>query len=1074
MQVVHSDHPADDLLGDILGRDAALWIVEPDPLEGDALEAFSQLAGIPWRAVFVESASSVLAQMIHDSSRAVKWTTLTGFIHVLASDPTSIVFPRRSQPIFFLNGRDDRPNGAESSALATRSALRRRLNMVALLQDFEPKRLVILGRRPMAAVQELSELWESEFRSLLTIVTEDKASVSQVSELLARSTDLKSISWITSSPQEFSRTLFARANELDASSKVLARVQLPSGTMIDVDFMGAELPENPLLDACDLIQLRDTLPVSPQDLSEEEFRAFFTKSFSTWRPYAAGLPWIPNAAPERELLKALKETLLEPPETPRIFSVVSEPGAGGTTQVRALAFAAAKAGFPTILVKQQSEVPSSVELTSFLYRSVSNIANGIRHDDSSNEDLEPAWLLVLDVQHFDRSAEELWRLLADFTRSGRKIVILKVVTKESPLETPRNVVHRELIEVNHDLDQDSVASLGTHLNLYLRPHGKAKSVEEWMAFWKAHRPNMDTAIASFWIALEFWLAGFLQMGESIQSWVHSQFKGLDASPNVKRGILEITALSVERRALPERLLSPLVDPKLPWSQVLEDARRSSPGIGLIQAQAVPLGKVWALAHDVLARYLINAVWNDRGLDGAIGLAAAEDPVDLRLSLIAQVAGRTSFGDAFARPLAIALATNILKIDEQTGNPEFFRQWRKVLAVLDGVPEAVRTTSRLFNHHVAISRRRVTQGEIFQATPAEKRALLMRAVRDVHFALEKIESTQDDEPDLNLYNTLALLYQDLAALERSTLGDVGKIAEYLEKSDNATRRALRENPNNSYVLETAAKNLLRQNYDDESKKVGATAEALSFIYQASQLETATARTISLGKLAAEALNLLRSPEAGPIVEKLCREGNSFGYVARAWRIIAEGDDAAVDFIGRRIEPVKAAAALETLRESPRRDWLLVRLQYDLNVVASSTDFGQQLALLDELADIEGYRLSLQHRLERAVLLHQDGRHRQATNEFSLLRREVRAAGTILYVPDRLRWLMTPDRAKKAVCRAHVLDSSSGRPLAQVTELSRAAVPFIPQEFGKSFARIGELLACHVTFSAMGPFLKPAEG
>src|SRR6266498_1532390 len=138
MQVVHSDHASDDLLGDILGRNAALWIVEPDPLDGNALAAFAQLATIPWRAVFVESESGVLAQMIHDSSSSVRWTSLTGFIHVLASDPTPIVFPRRSQPIFFLNGRDDRPNGAESSALATRSALRRRLNMVALLRDFEP------------------------------------------------------------------------------------------------------------------------------------------------------------------------------------------------------------------------------------------------------------------------------------------------------------------------------------------------------------------------------------------------------------------------------------------------------------------------------------------------------------------------------------------------------------------------------------------------------------------------------------------------------------------------------------------------------------------------------------------------------------------------------------------------------------------------------------------------------------------------------------------------------------------------------------------------------------------------
>jgi hypothetical protein len=35
------------------------------------------------------------------------------------------------------------------------------------------------------------------------------------------------------------------------------------------------------------------------------------------------------------------------------------------------------------------------------------------------------------------------------------------------------------------------------------------------------------------------------------------------------------------------------------------------------------------------------------------------------------------------------------------------------------------------------------------------------------------------------------------------------------------------------------------------------------------------------------------------------------------------------------------------------------------------------------------------------------------------------------------------------------------------------PYTAQEFGKPRFAAGELFKCQVTFSAMGPFLKPAE-
>ena len=1073
MHIIFDDKASDDILSELLSRDAVLWITESAISNVNHVDAFVKLVNSSWRGVYVESSSREFSDALRQVNEAAHWSNSGGYLHLVYADPSAIVFPRKSCPVFLLNGREG-GEGGESASLSSRSALRRRLNMVARLRDMEPKRVVVLGNNPIAAIEELAELWGTEFRSLVTIVTEDRSQAPEVNALFNETTDLSALAWILQSPDQFAETLVERAKTLSELSTILVNAKLSSGITIDIDLAEAELPEQPLSDAFEFIEIRDTLPVSPRDLSEEEFREFFTKAESTWRSFSADLPWIPDKEPEHQLIGALTQSLEELDNTLRLFSIASEPGAGGTTLARALAFSAAKAGFPTLLVKQQSSVPTALEITSFLYRAISILHSKMSTDSASNGEGEPVWLLVLDVQHLDSSDEDLWRFCAELARSGRKIVVLKVVQAEHPLQPPKNISHSELAYVNHELDFDTVASLGNHLNVFLRTTGREKSAAEWQKFWEVHRPDIDTGIASFWIALEFWLAGYLEMGETIQGWTLKQFRSLAASIDVKKGILEIAALSIERRAVPERLLAQLLSPRLPWSQVLDAARRSSPGIGLLQAQSVPNGRVWAIAHDVLARYLINAVWNDRILCSELGIEFSEDPVVFRLDLISKIAHRPAIGEPYARPLAIALATGILKIDEQSGNAEFFRHWKRVLSLLETMPNSIRNSSRTFNHHLAISRRRVTQGEIFHVSADEKRALLLKAANEVNFALERIDSTPEDESDLNLLNTLALLYQDLAGVERATSGDKSKLAEYLAKSDEFTRRALKENPNNSYVLETAAKNLLYQDYStDENRRVRAAAEAISYVFQASSLETAVARRMKLGLLVQEAMKSLMSQEAEGVVNHLCSLGSSFGYVAKAWRIILQPGAIAAQLPWEQMQPDLAKLALDELRISPQRDWLLVRLQYDLEVLSEPLGYARQLALLDELADTAGYKLSMQQRLERAVLLSQQGRHKPAGDEFVALRRDVRLSQTILFVPDRLRWLLVPDRSRRAICSAHVIDSSSGKPLAQVTELAGTKVPFNPQEFAKARMAVGEVFTCNVTFSAMGPFLKAAE-
>lgn len=1073
MRLIREQEVSNELLSDVIARQCVLWLVS-DVLADIDIEPLLKLVAAPWRGIFVECSSGEFASAIESCGDNLGSSDTSGaFTHLIASDPLALQLQRRATPVFFLNGRKDR-GGLESATLPRRSAERRRLNMTARLRDMEPRRVIVVGDQTGVALEELASLWDAEFRSLLTIATTDASFGDRVEADFGEIEALRVVQWVALPPADFALQLVAKLNELSTSAGSATLMRLPGGSQVQVDLSKAELVEQPIADFCDFIGVRDMLPVSPDDLEEPELQAFFTQASTSWRPYSAGLPWVPNPRPAGELLKALEEQLSDPPGSVQVLSIISEAGAGGTTQARMMAFAAARAGFPTLLVRQEAPRPSALELTGFMFRAVQEATRQAARDGLADGG-EPVWVIVLDVQHLQGSSEELQRFCAELARSGRKVAILNVALATAPIELPQSISHRELLEVSHALSASEVSTLGAHLNVFLRRHGRQKSAQEWLAFWQEHQPDFDVGIASFWVALEFWLAGFLPLGESIQAWALRQFKALDGGAETQRALLEICAFSIERRGTPERLLALLTAPKLPWSMALGQARETSPGIGLVSGEAHPYGRVWAIVHDILARYLVAGVWNDRLLCESLGIAACEDPVALRLELMGEMAKRSSMGEPFARPFAINLATSVLKLDEQSGNAEFFKYWHKVLAILESVPQAVRLNSRTFNHHVAISRRRVTQGDFFELSKQEKQRLLGQAVKELEFALDKIEPSQDDEPTLNLLNTLALVYQDLADLERDS-GDPAELARLLAKSDSITARALNDNPNNSYVLETAAKNQLRQGMttNDPSEKVESAARALTFVFQASRLDSINNRKMKLGSLAAQALKVLREEDASDVIESLCRSGSPYGFIAKAWSGLPVQSSAEATLALDAISPGAARGAIAILMESPERNWLLVRLLYDLVVIAEPTDFQTQLRLLDELDATKGYQLSLQQVLERAVLLFIAGQNKHAEEEFKWLRPRVKESQVVVSVPQRLRWLPSPDRSGRAICSARVVDSAAGvRAMARVRELGNTGSPFNPQEFGKARMAPNEQFKCQVTFAAMGPFLKPVD-
>ncbi len=1070
----HSTLLPEDALSDLLDRDAALWVCGPEPDSADEREKLAQFMVLPWKVVLSELSSKALVAEIE--TRGAQQDSLSqyrGFVHLVASDPSMRHLPPRALPIFLLNGRNDASNSTESSSLTGMIASRRRLNMLGRLEAASPKRVFVFGANIDETAQELAELLNGDFRSFLTFVVPDSVTPDSISSHFESVAGISSISVVSTELRGFCDKIVQRSAGLLPDTKIVLQVQNFAGDLREIDITDAELIEQPLLDKFDIIKSKDLRRLSEFDLTLEDLNDFFDKSKHSWRAFAAGLPWIPERMAIDTVLHSLRNVHRKGTAQVPIYYVISEAGAGGTTFVRALAFHAATAGFPTLLAQSHLYAPNATEISSFLYRAFLRIkgSDNSAENDQAVPELETPWLLVFDREQWDGQEQALRNFSAEIARSGRPAVILKVLGSDISPET-LNLPARELCALTHELEREQVLFLGKHLNKFLKPLGWSKEENDWLRFWEQHKPDIDTSIAAFWVILEFWLRGLIDLGESIQGWLLKQFRNEDLTPDVRRIILEIAALSVERRAVPEHLLPIPQDVKLPLSVILEQMRTSIPGLALIRQRSV-VGRDWAVAHDVLARYLINAVYYDRPLLQEIGLTQIQSPVELRLTLISRVTQRTALGENIFLPYAAQFAFKTLKLDEPEGNAEFFSHWREVLKILEAFPDAVQQGNRAFIHHVAISRRRVAKSERFDASVDERRHQLDTAIGQIEFALNNLEEVADDESNLNLYNSLALAYQDLASLELEQSGFSDLVRSLRAKANEAINNALKENPTNSYVLETAAKNMLQQGKLDRSGTINAAAQALAYIFQATTLENSAARQHQLGKLATEALLLLRDHGAAEEISRMKAQENAMGHLASAWLELMKDSQTITTALPSSYSEDRARAAVEILREAPRH-WLVIRLQCDLTSFLYPYDFEQQLGLLDELESIPTYRLPLQMRLERSILLHMVGRHPDAHSTFRSLRPDIKAQNAILSVPPHLRWLLQSGSRKKLLCNARVTNNWGYRAMAQVTELKLSEVPFTPREFGQHNFPPRMAFKCHIQFGAMGPFIKPPVG
>jgi len=535
---------------------------------------------------------------------------------------------------------------------------------------------------------------------------------------------------------------------------------------------------------------------------------------------------------------------------------------------------------------------------------------------------------------------------------------------------------------------------------------------------------------------------------------------------VRRAIIDIAAMSTVRQLLPETLLPP--SKGFPTRDKLSDLQSTIGALGVVRQRFDTVSN-WAMIHDQLGRFLLTGLFYDAHARESAGLAAAENPDHLRLIVLSQIACNPMIAHPDMVGLAETFATSIFKIDPGQGRSDFALYWREALEALDAMPKTFRMTSRTFLHHGSISRRRIAKDHaMFPITDDERADLLQRSAGDIEAALA-LEHDPGGEPDLNLYNSLAHAYHDLAEVEVRRSTPPEQVAVLRAKANKATYSAYRLNPDNSYVLELYARDRLIGADEDPDGAASVALEVLGIVYGAMQRETAELRRNALSRLADKAFDLLLR-SAGTVHDtEPATEGKA---IQQALSALGDGvnhrEGMALDDFPRA-NRIDAAARLghPLLRSNAQA----VRLRYILACMDHPKDFALQLELLETL---DGNRaiLSPQLDLELAILMHQRNRHHEASRRFQKLRVLWVRGEHYVEVPDRLRWLLDEITGQKRQVRARIASGGDGARLhANVQELQNDRVPFRVAEFDSTQLRPSANLSGLIAFGHNGPLLRP---
>ena len=974
-----------------------------------------------------------------------------GLVHLVNSDPAEAILPSRHLAVLLLNGRGNQPR----TGLA---ALTRKLTMLQDLRRRSIKQLVVVVAGAFSIPDELGEMWSDGYRTALTFVSSDPQA-GEIVQSWRQQFSAPMVELIGLSPADFGNELqneFLRGRD----GSIVIRMRDDKGAFHKVDIGKLDDPERPVLGCYDLVGSDAVTPILPSDLSSAEVEGFFADTSASWRPYAAGMVWERDKSFWEKLRARLRTLDRKGTEENRILYLSVESGAGATTSLRDLAWRSAAEGYPTLVAQPGPLTISGHEMASFLTRLIETGRDLV----VDSRVYEVPCVIVFDQSHWDGQLPELLSFARELERSGRRVCMIMATGPYVGLGIRSERRFDELGYLSHAMRSEDALALGRHLNRFLSPHGTARTDQEWRAFYQSSSVAAGEDHSAFWIVLSFWLQRHIDLGETVQARVYRQFREVIDDPVLREAVLRIAAFSTVRSPLPDALLPD--NSKWPVAELLEDKRKALGALGLVRIHG-EIDRYWAMAHDLIGRFLFAGLFFDHKARTMLGFDDAMNPEHLRFLILRKISALPCLEWASLRDMADAFAVSIFKIDPDHGHGTLAGFWREVLDALDAMPRSIRTTSRTFLHHCAISRRRIASDRnFFQMSDNERVDLLRRAVEDLNAAL-KLDSGSGGETDLNLFNSLALALHDQAEAEAAAGVEPEVIADTRAAAQEATRQAFALNPDNTFVVETYARTLISEGRAQPELAAEKALEVLTLAYGMMERDRSQSRHNALSRLAEKAFELLM--EAGSLEN--ANPDTETGAIAIALASLGAGQSHVDGMCLGDLPAENRIAAAELLAAEPLHGNVqAVKLRYMLLVLDCPLNFDLQLELLQSLFG-SGPAFTPQMELELAVLMFQRDRSHEADRMFKRLRNLWHRGEHFVEVPPRLHWLMDASGVERRQVRGRVSTNADGRSFARVADFQEVEVPFRTAEFGQDRIRPGTAIAAYVSFGHNGPLLRP---
>jgi hypothetical protein len=255
----------------------------------------------------------------------------------------------------------------------------------------------------------ITELWSAGFKCFLTVVSDAATVEPALREWVQRGRAIATL--VSSSADTAIADVLSRYDAAFPERRSIVRIRDVKGNFQRIDVTAVDEPERPILNYYAPIEERHLHLLTAAELSEQEFNDFFRDSTSSWHPYAAGLPWIRDPDPRPGLLAYMKHLDTDGLEENKILYLVSEPGAGGTTLARSMAFACAREGYPVLLAKPLPFALDPLPVSNFLTRvhtrlerprsegQVASTTGPADTSDAPTRRYETPWLIVFDTIH---------------------------------------------------------------------------------------------------------------------------------------------------------------------------------------------------------------------------------------------------------------------------------------------------------------------------------------------------------------------------------------------------------------------------------------------------------------------------------------------------------------------------------------------------------------------------------------------------------------------------------------------------------------------------------------------------